>query len=120
MSDLEKKQDNMAARSEVVHCYGQLASSISRMVELARAKEWGQLPELEAQCSAVVERLRVIEPLESLDPAQLEQALRLIDRIRVDQAEVSGLIRPQLDDLIGRMGHLHQQRNLGKAYGPPH
>ena len=121
MSDRKQKQENkVAARSEVVHCYGQLASAIARMVELARAKEWGQLPELEAQCSAVVERLRVIEPLESLDPAQLEQALRLIDRIRSDQAEVSGLIKPQLDELIGRMGYLHQQRNLGKAYGPAH
>jgi flagellar protein FliT len=122
MRDQEKhkQQEKMAARSEVVHCYGQLASSISQMVELARAKEWGQLPALEAQCSAVVERLRVIEPLESLDSTQLEQALRLIDRIRIDQAEVSGLIKPQLDELIGRMGYLHQQRNLGKAYGPPH
>jgi flagellar protein FliT len=121
MSDRKQKQENkVAARSEVVHCYGQLASSISQMVVLARAKEWGRLPDLEAQCSAVVVRLKVIEPVESLDPAQLEQVLRLIDRIRVDQAEVSGLIKPQLDDLIGKMGYLHQQRVLGKAYGPPH
>lgn len=121
MSDRKQKQENkVAARSEVVHCYGQLAYSISEMVVLARAKEWGRLPELEAQCSAVVERLRVIEPLEALDPAQLEEALRLIDRIRADQVEVSGLIKPQLDDLLGRMGYLHQQRALGKAYGPAH
>jgi flagellar protein FliT len=110
----------MAFRSEVVHCYGQLASSFALMVDLARAKDWGRLPELEAQCTAVVERLRQIEPLERLDPAQLGEALRLIDRIRIDQAEVSGLIKPQLDDLLGRMSYLSQQRSLGKAYGPAH
>jgi flagellar protein FliT len=107
----------MAFRSEVVHCYGQLASSFALMVDLARAKDWGRLPELEAQCTAVVERLRQIEPLE---PAQLGEALRLIDRIRVDQAEVSGLIKPQLEDLLAHMGHLSQQRSLGRAYGQAH
>lgn len=120
MSDKKEEQDDMAARSEVVHCYGQLASSVSRMVELARAKEWGQLPALEAQCSAVVQRLKTIEPLALLDPAQLTEALRLIERIRIDQAEVSGLIKPQLEELLGKMGSLHQHVSLRKAYGPPH
>ena len=39
----------MATRSEVVHCYGQLASGVARMAELARAKDWGRLPALEAE-----------------------------------------------------------------------
>ena len=110
----------MLVQSEVVHCYEELASSISLMLVLARAKEWGRLPELESRCSALVDRLRVIEPQEALDATQVETVLRLIDRIRVEQAEVSGLIKPQIDDLLGRMGHLNQQKNLGRAYGPTH
>ena len=110
----------MAVRSEVVHCYEQLAVHIAQMLVLARAKEWGELPELEARCSALVERLRAIEPLEMLDAIQIERVLGLLDRIRADQAEVSGLIKPQLDDLIGRMGTLHRQKSLGRAYGPTH
>jgi len=110
----------MATRSEVVHCYGQLASGVALMAELARAKEWGRLPALEAQCAAIVERLKVLVPLETLEPSQFEEALRLIERIRVDQDEVCGLVKPQIEQLIARMSYLQQQRSLGKAYGPPH
>lgn len=113
----KKDREQMAVRSEIVHCYEQLASSISLMLELARAKEWGRLPELEARCSAVVARLREIEPLGSLDESQLEHALHLLDRIRAEQAELSGLVKPQLDDLVRRMGYLHQQKSLDRAYG---
>jgi flagellar protein FliT len=116
----QEKQDNMAFRSEVVHCYEELANGIASMLVLARAKEWGQLPALEERCSAMVERLRAIEPHELLDATQVEHVLRLLERIRSDQAEVSGLIKPQLEELMSRMGHLTQQKNLGRAYGPPH
>jgi len=103
-----------------VHCYGQLAAGVALMAELARSKEWGRLPALEAQCAAIVARLKLLVPFEALEPSQFEEALRLIERIRVDQDEVCGLVKPQIEQLISRMGYLHQQRNLGKAYGPPH
>lgn len=103
-----------------MHCYGQLASGVALMAELARTKEWARLPELEAQCAAIVDRLKVLVPLEALEPSQFEEALRLIEQIRADQDEVCGLVKPQIEQLITRMGYLHQQRSLGKAYGPPH
>jgi flagellar protein FliT len=117
---IEDRQEKMVVRSEIVQCYEELASSISLMLVLARAKEWGRLPGLEARCAEIVDRLKVIEPLERLDATQVETVLRLIDRVRVEQAEVSGIIKPQIDDLLGRMGHLNQQKNLGKAYGSTH
>lgn len=112
--------DNMATRSEVVHCYGQLASGVALMAELARSKEWGRLPALEEQCAAIVDRLKVLVPLEPLEPSQLEETLRLIERIRADQDEVCGLVKPQIEQLIAHMSYLQQRRSLGKAYGPPH
>jgi flagellar protein FliT len=114
------KRDNMAVTSEVVHCYGQLASRVAFMAELARAKEWGRLPELEAQCATIVDRLKVLEPLEALDPTQFEETRRLIEGIRADQDEVCGLVKPQIEQLIARMSLLSQQRSLGRAYGPQH
>lgn len=110
----------MAVTSEVVHCYSELAMRVSLMAELARAREWGRLPELEAQCAALVERLKVLQPLEVLDPVQYDETRRLIARICADQEEVSGLVKPQIEELIARMGSLHQQQTLGKAYGRPH
>lgn len=103
-----------------MHCYDQLASGVALMAQLARAKEWGRLPELEARCAALVDRLKVLQPLEALDPTQFEEIGRLIGRIRVDQEVVQGLVKPQIEQLIARMSHLHQQQSLGRAYGPPH
>ena len=60
----------MCSQSEVMHCYEQISPLTERMLELARAGQWGALPALEAQYSETVDRLRVIEPLMSLDDAQ--------------------------------------------------
>jgi flagellar protein FliT len=109
----------MAARSEVVHCYAQLASIVSLMAALARRKEWDRLPELEAQCAAVIDRLRIATPLESLDPLQTAEAQRLLQRIRAAQQVVSDLVKPQLAHLVATMADLQKRNELDKAYGPP-
>jgi flagellar protein FliT len=109
----------MASRSEVVHCYAQLASILSLMATLARAKEWDRLPELEAQCAAVTDRLRIVTPQESLDPAQVAQARSLLERIRADQQAVCELVIPQLAHLVATMADLQKRSELGRAYGVP-
>jgi len=115
---MQAKKEDMAAQSEVVHCYAQLSSTLALMAALARAREWDRLPALEAQCAAVVERLKRVPPVDSLEP-QLDEARRLMDRIRADQDEVCRLVKPQLDSLLATMGRLLKQDELGKAYGLP-
>ncbi|GAA4348618.1 hypothetical protein GCM10023165_34620 [Variovorax defluvii] len=107
----------MAARSEILHCYAQLAATLSLMVTLARAKEWGRLPELEAQCASLVERLRSVSPQETLEPAQVAQARQLMQRIRADQRAVRELVEPQLSQLVATMAGLQKRSDLDRAYG---
>lgn len=110
----------MAHSRDIVHCYGQLAATMAQMVLLAQAKDWGALPAAEAQCAAIVERLRVIEPTVTLAPADAAEAQRLIIRIQSDQATVSGIVKPQLEQLVDNMSALQQRKSLGKAYGQAH
>jgi len=119
-SEFHKKKEPMTTSSEIVHCYSQLAARVARMAELARAMQWDQLPQLEIQCAAIVERLRELEPVETLEPAQIAETLRLIQRIHADQAEVVRLIGPQIQDLLARMSSTYLQQNLDRAYGPAH
>jgi flagellar protein FliT len=109
----------MAARSEVVHCYAQLASILSLMATLARAKAWDRLPDLEAQCTALIDRLRDITPQESLDTAQTGEAQRLLQSIRADQQAVCELVKPQLAHLVATMADLQKRSELGRAYAVP-
>jgi flagellar protein FliT len=110
----------MASPRDIVHCYGQLASTMAQMVVLAQARNWGALPAAEAQCAAIVDRLRAIEPTVALGPADAAEARRLIVCIQADQAIVNGLVKPQLERLMENMSVLQQRKSLDKAYGQAH
>lgn len=107
----------MATNSEVLHCYGQLATKVAQMVEFARNKRWGELPDAEAECAVIVGRLQVIAPIATLSSAQAQEACRLIARIQTDQAIVNGIVKPQLDELVENMSSLQHRKSLSKAYG---
>jgi flagellar protein FliT len=109
----------MESHSEVMHCYEQIAPLTERMLILARAKQWAELPQLEGQCSSMVDRLKDIEPLSSLDEAQSARKYALLTRISANCNEIYNMVMPQLAKLIGVMKSLEQQRSLHKAYGQP-
>ena len=117
---MQENENNMAHANEVLHCYSRLSDYARQMAHVAQAGDWGQLPALEAECAAIIERLKVLPQAEALEPALRDQARGLILRIRSDQDIVSGLVQPQLKDLLVRMGSLNAQHSLNKAYGPRH
>lgn len=108
----------MATVSEVIHFHEQLASAMTRMVEQARAKRWDQLPGLDRQCTIIVGRLRDMEAREQLSGEERARIAGLMTRIRVDQEELSGLLRPQLTRLMRKIEQLQRAENLSRAYGP--
>jgi flagellar protein FliT len=88
-------------------CYGQLASIVTRMLELAHAGQWEQLPELDAQCTAAAQRLQVLgQP----DLSAWEWALirSLGSRIRAERDALNALLQPQFTDLVGRLKELER------------
>jgi flagellar protein FliT len=114
----ETRIRDMATTSEVVHCYGQLAFTTSRMLELARAKQWEHLPQLDTHCTSIVDRLRTIEAHERLEPLGRAQVRSLVARILADQDELSALVRPQMERLVRKLDQLQRQGNLNRAYRP--
>ncbi|MGB4360068.1 MAG: flagellar protein FliT [Rhodoferax sp.] len=107
----------MSTQSEVMHCYEQIAPLTERMLMLARTKQWGVLPALEAQCSDMVERLMAIEDQETLDAAQSGRKYRLLSRINANYAEIRSMVLPQLARLGAVMKHQSLLHNLQQTYG---
>lgn len=107
----------MSSKSEVMHCYEQIAPLTEEMLRLARAGQWGALPALEAQYSDTVDRLRVIEPLMTLDEAQSARKYQLLSRINSNHTEIASIVMPQLVRLGSVLKSLEQQQSLHKAYG---
>lgn len=107
----------MASTSEVMHYYEQIAPLTERMLALARDRHWGELPQLEEQQSSMVDRLREIEPLESLNEAQVARKYQLLVWINGCQAEIYSLLMPQLRELGKTIRSLASQQLLLKTYG---
>ena len=107
----------MSSQSEVMHCYEQIATLAEQMLMLARSSQWGELPAHEAMYSAMVDRLKQIEALESLHEEQVARKYLLLSRIALHQAEISSLVMPQLRHLGEMLRNLERQENLQKAYG---
>ena len=107
----------MGSQSEVMHCYEQIAPLTERMLMLARSKQWGELPALEAQCSDTVDRLKAIEPQETLDESQSARKHRLLSRITSNHDEILSVVMPQLAMLGEALKSLALQQSLHKAYG---
>ena len=107
----------MGSQSEVMHCYEQIAPLTECILLQARAGHWSELPAQEALYSDMVERLRVIEPLESLLESQVARKYQLLSRIISNQAEIYSLVMPQLVHLGQVLKSLEQQESLEKTYG---
>lgn len=107
----------MGCQSEVMHCYEQIAPITERMLMLAQVGHWGELPALEAQQSELVDRLKAIEAGETLNESQTARKYQLLGRITAHQAEISGLVMPQLRELGLVLKNMASQQLLQHTYG---
>ncbi len=107
----------MCYHSEVMHCYEQINPFVERMLVLARSGDWAALPAMETQYSNMVDHLKAIEPLNTLDEAQLARKYQLLSRITANHAEISSILMPQLEKLGATLRSLEQQHNLKNMYG---
>lgn len=107
-------------QNDVIALYARLAATVKRMLELAKAKQWSALPDLDAQCTAVVNQLRDFEPqMRELDSIDRARARSMIADIQAEQAELSTLIKPQFARLMRTIDTLQRQQKLHGAYGAP-
>ncbi|WBY00624.1 flagellar protein FliT [Ramlibacter tataouinensis] len=97
-------------------CYRRLAELTRQMLGHARREEWGSLPALEEQCSALVRLLQQLEPVAQLDAAQRQEKLGLLRGIHSDRNEVRAKVGPQLLHLRDAVQGLQRQQLL-RSYG---
>jgi flagellar protein FliT len=107
----------VSSQSEVMHCYEQIAPITERMLMLARTAQWGELPALEAQNSDTVDRLKAIEPQETLDESQIKRKYQLLGRIQANHDEIFSIVMPQLAALRDSLKSLAFQHSLYQTYG---
>jgi flagellar protein FliT len=107
----------METPRDMIGWYVQLAAAVTRMLAFAHERRWSELPELDAYCTTLVERLRRITPPQELSARERAHVAALTVRIEADQKELAALIRPELANLMRNMERLQRQRRLHSLYG---
>ena len=107
----------MCHQSEILYCYGQIAPLVDSMLLAAQAGDWGALPDLEAQYSNLVNHLKAIEPLHTLDEEKLAIKYQLLKRVTTAHAKVSAIVMPELAKLGAVLKTLERKEDLQRVYG---
>jgi len=93
----------MRVGKDVVHWCGELASTVSQMRDLAGRREWSHLPDLDARCERIIERLRGLGLRRPLRPVERATVEAFAARIQADREALTQLVRPQLAALLRQM-----------------
>lgn len=97
----------MPSPDQVFACYGELAGTVARMLELARDRRWDTLPGLDARCTRLFGQLREMEA-DDFSSSERCRLAALASRIRADQEALTTLVRPQFVRLAQRMAELQR------------
>jgi flagellar protein FliT len=94
---------------ELTAGYERLAGTVARMLELARSRQWVQLPDVDALCTDLVAQLEDAQPRD-LSEAGHRHLEAINARIERDRGALNAVVRPQLLHLVQRMYEMHGGR----------
>ncbi len=91
--------------------YEAIEQASQDMLRAAHAGDWDHVVKLESACAVLIAQLKDAAANQPLKPDEAELKLRLMQRILVNDAEISHLAEPWLEDLddilAGRPKALH-------------
>jgi flagellar protein FliT len=97
--------------------YETLAQKSAAMLAAARRNEWETVTALEAECSALITRLKSAPETHHIDPRRLTQKTQILRRILIEDAEIRDLAQPRLADLARLIRITGTQKRVEDAYG---
>lgn len=100
----------------VIEKYESLANITGKMREAAAQGDWDLLSELEAQSSAKVAEMKVLD-LAPINEATRLRKVALIKKILADDAAIRSQAEPWMAQLQRIMGNARSENRVQKAYG---
>jgi flagellar protein FliT len=99
------------AQSRLLACYEAIGDASRRMVEAARAADWGAFAERERACEALIERIeRIGDPRVILDARGRRRRFEILRGVLIDDAQIRELIEPWMADVEVSMGRVAPRR----------
>jgi flagellar protein FliT len=100
----------------ILDCYEKISDASTRMLSAASSGDWDALIEAEGECSAMVNRLRVIGDNAPLSNDGARRKMRVIRKILAEDAKIRDLTQPWLENLESMLRGRVSQRRLRNMY----
>ncbi|MGM0543562.1 MAG: flagellar protein FliT [Pseudomonadota bacterium] len=106
------------AQKTLLDTYAALLDSVTHMHQLADNDQWADLIEQRTHYVLLVDKLRELDAVVTLDPAAQQQKAELLEAILEQDVEIRRQLIARRDEL-GRLINVSQrQRSLHRAYAP--
>jgi flagellar protein FliT len=107
----------MTAAHPLLACYESIGHASRQMLSAARVNDWDALVDAEAECAALIARIRATgdAPL-SLDAQSRKRKFEIIRAILADDAEIRTLTQPWLRRLESLLDVARTTRAADAAY----
>jgi flagellar protein FliT len=96
--------------------YETLAQKSAAMLAAARRNEWEAVSTLEAECSAIITRMKAAPETNRSDSLHQTRRVQIIRRILIEDAEIRDLAQPHLADLARLIRVTGMQKCIQDAY----
>ncbi|MDL2284137.1 flagellar protein FliT [Oxalobacter sp. OttesenSCG-928-P03] len=104
-------------KNTILTVYDKVSGVMGLMVLAAEASDWDRLTELQPQCKAYVDTLRISDHHEGLTDEEIEHKMFLIRKILDDDRRIRELTEPWMKQLADLLGHSVTSRKVNQAYG---
>lgn len=97
--------------------YDKVSGVMGLMVQAAEAGDWDRLTELELQCSAYVDALRIYDHHDGLTDDERDCKMQVIRKILDDDRRIRDLTEPWIKQLSELIHHSAVSHKVNRAYG---
>ena len=108
---------DLSSIDTMLQLYSEAARASDRLLESARESDWDSAMLLGNEYQALVNEIRRLGDMESLDELQRARKYELLLHLIDNDAAIRDLALPSLQRLGALINTMRRQRVLGKAYG---
>ena len=106
----------MSAHEHILDIYASIAEKTGQMLDAAKGSDWDRLIELEHDCSALIEKLKLTDAGADAGARFVQRKVALIRKVLADYAEVRKFTEPWMTQLEAYLGSARREHRLRRAY----
>jgi len=106
----------MSEHEHILDIYASIAAKTAQMLDAAKSSDWDRLIELEHECSALIEKLKLTDAGADAGARFVQRKVALIRKALADDVEIRKFTEPWMTQLEAYLGSARREHRLRRAY----